>query len=107
MITKIKEKLAYLWAGLASRAPFALVSGSVLVVALVLMASVYQGCVKMLNSVAPNVSGQRQHSRQIQEDLCQKCSRVCGGISVKTIRSVSTPKLQTAECYANDVSGNP
>lgn len=106
MIAKIKEKLAYLWAGLASRAPFAVVSGSVLVVALVLMASVYQGCVKMLNSVAPTVSGQKQHSRQVQEDLCQKCSRVCGGFHVKTVQSNMTPRLQTAECY-NDVSGNP
>lgn len=102
MITKIKEKLAYLWAGLVSRVPFAIVSGSVLVVALVLMASVYQGCVKMLNSVAPNVSGQKQHSRQIPEDPCQKCSRVCGGISVKTINSTTTPRLQTAECYKNE-----
>jgi hypothetical protein len=106
MIAKIKEKLAYLWAGLASRAPFALVSGSVLVVALVLMASVYQGCVKMLNSVSPTVSGQKQHSRQVTEDLCQKCSRVCGGIHVKTVQSNMTPRLQAAECY-HDVSGNP
>jgi len=102
MIAKIKEKLAYLWAGLASRVPFALVSGSVIVVALVLMASVYQGCVKMLNSVSPNVSGQKQHSRQAPEDLCQKCSRVCGGVSVKTINSTASPRLQTAECYANE-----
>lgn len=102
MIAKIKERLAYLWAGIASRAPFAVVSGSVLVVALVLMASVYQGCVKMLNSVSPNVSGQKQHSRQAPEDLCQKCSRVCGGVHVKAVQSNMTPRLQTAECYANE-----
>lgn len=105
MIAKIKEKLAYLWAGLASRLPFAIVSGSMLVVALVLMVSVYQGCVKMLNSVAPNVSGQKQHSRQVPEDLCQKCSRVCGGIHVKTAQSNMTPRFQTAECY--HAQGNP
>ena len=105
MIAKIKEKLAYLWAGLASRLPFAIVSGSMLVVALVLMASVYQGCVKMLNSVAPNVSGQKQHSRQVPEDLCQKCSRVCGGIHVKTVQSNMPPRFQTAECY--HAQGNP
>lgn len=105
MMEKIKEKFFTFWSGLISRLPFTAVFGSIFVVAIFLMLSVYQGCVKMLNSVAPNVSGQKQHSRQVPEDLCQKCSRVCGRIHVKTVQSNMTPRFQTAECY--HAQGNP
>lgn len=89
----IKHFLAGLW---FQAQPF-LLWGGIFGVALFLSCTVWTGCTRFIANLDVSGAKQKQHTTPL--DPCERCKRVCGGISVSTVNSDSAPRLQTAQCW--------
>lgn len=91
------EKVKTFLSGLAFHAQPFLLWGGIFGLALFLSCGVWTGCTRFIANM--DVSGAKQKQHTVPLDPCERCKRVCGGISVSTVNADTSPRPQTAQCW--------